>query len=1163
MFKPFTENARKTMVIAGEEARRLGSLWIDTQHILMAVIGFPDSTAVKVLKALGVEPGEVRKRIDLHIGYEKAFQVEDVQFSKMAKRVIESTFEEVEQMGSDKIGTGHLLIGLLMIRDGLASRIMAEFSIYPDDVRREVRKVLNLPDKSREMNEVFEKEPIKAPIKTTESTSADSLKFPEKSDEQKDTQKPEPEDDLKKNVAQTVAQEWKLSQFPPITDETAGKTAEEGIHLPINDYGIASKNYEVKFTVNIHKTIANALIAAYKLGGKQVETEHLLLGILMIKDSTAVEILKNLGQDPDNMTHRVSLVISSLHESEKRKQSIPFSPNSQSVMNNAFKTSDLLGSDKLRTEHLLLALMKNKHSVAGDFLENSGVNPEELEEQVRRHSLKPKTDRDQPKSVFVLKKDEVDFPGSKTVINSHSKKPVVNKREPDEFAGEADKQIQYLNTDNYALPVTDNTRKSLNNARMEAYRTGRNHADTEDLLMGILEVMDSKAVLILKMLEVNTDRLFNNINRLKNRITSGIQHTITFSPEAQKVIISAIEEAEKLGSEKLGTEHLLLALMMSGPGIVSPLLGEQGLTTKKIRQQIIKLYHKPGADQDQPKNLLKKGEDVFPGRKAVTKSERHHSDIPETPQGTYSPEPGLSSEPIPPPSNQATFYFTQKSTSKDEKAEEPVNEDTPSKSTPFLDAYCHNLTQKAKNGDFKPVSGWQYEIDRIIQILSRYSRNNPLITGESQVSVRAIMKGLAFKMINYEVPKFLWDIPLLSLELDEIISFSRSTKILEDRIRGILEDIKLLRGKVLLFIPDIYQIFGPCGAGPAVFAPLIIKSMMTDGILKCVCSTTSYSYEHFIKKDPTLERSFFPIELRESTVDETLEILRSKNGVIEKYYKAKIEDEVLLKSIKLAERYIKKGRLPEKAVDLVEEAAARYCIRNKNKSSKTDETAELEKSISELEQERYLAFIRIRNKWDEISRYKEEDEYYQQMKNDFLNKIEEIDKELEKLYEKRNVMERKNKETDNKKEPAEISFLDIAHAAEIRFDVLLYFDEKDRKEIRKIAFNLEEKGIKAWTGDCYVPPGSSFYKEVETVFSLIKTVAFFLGKGGKSFKEKDMELLMMFKEEGKQVIPVILRGFEGELQIPGFPDDIKYVDYRSQDIDSIDQIIWGIAGEKK
>ena len=432
---------------------------------------------------------------------------------------------------------------------------------------------------------------------------------------------------------------------------------------------------------------------------------------------------------------------------------------------------------------------------------------------------------------------------------------------------------------------TERARKVILLAKEEAKRFNHDYIGTEHVLLGLVREGEGVAAVVLQKMGMSLQQIRLEVEKLvKAGPSTVIQGDVPFTPKAKKSIELSGEEARALGHNYIGTEHILLGLIKEGEGVASQVLLNLGLDLDRVRQEIVELLG--------------------------------------------SATPGFTSGP--PPSHGQTPYksggMTAKSTSK----------------TPALDAFGRNLTKLAQDDKLDPVIGRQNEIERVIQILSRRTKNNPVLLGEAGVGKTAIVEGLAQKIIKGDIPELLKGKQVIILDLALMVAGTKYRGQFEERIKAVMDEIKRSTN-IIIFIDELHTLVGAGGAEGAIDAANILKPALSRGEIQCIGATTFDEYRKHIEKDAALERRFQTIMVDPPTVDETIEILKGLRDRYEKHHKVEITDDALEAASKFSDRYISGRFLPDKAIDLIDEggAKARLSIMTAPKEIK-DMEAEIE-----------------------------------------------------------------------------------------------------------------------------------------------------------------------------------------------------------------------------
>jgi ATP-dependent Clp protease ATP-binding subunit ClpC len=413
-------------------------------------------------------------------------------------------------------------------------------------------------------------------------------------------------------------------------------------------------------------------------------------------------------------------------------------------------------------------------------------------------------------------------------------------------------------------------------AQEEAERMNHNYIGTEHLLLGLMKEDSGVASQVLHRLGVQPQRVADMIQRITGPGRRTAQSKIDLTPRTKRVIELAVEEAHKLGHHYISTEHLLLGLARQGDGVAIDILRQFGISPDQLRRETAK------AIQENP--VLAGGE----------------------PESATKPQ---------------------------EKKKEKSK-------TPLVDQLATDLTALAAQGKLDPVVGRQTEIERVIQILSRRTKNNPALIGEPGVGKTAIVEGLAQKIVNADTPESLLNKRLLQLDVGSLVAGTMYRGQFEERLKRVIEELK--NSDSILFIDEVHMLVGAGAAGSAVDAANILKPALARGELQCIGATTLEEYRKHIESDAALERRFQPVLVEEPTVDETVEILRGIRPRYEEHHKLHISDEALDSAAHLAARYVPDRFLPDKAIDLIDETSARV------RMYKAPKAVGLQKTVSEL-----------------------------------------------------------------------------------------------------------------------------------------------------------------------------------------------------------------------
>lgn len=427
------------------------------------------------------------------------------------------------------------------------------------------------------------------------------------------------------------------------------------------------------------------------------------------------------------------------------------------------------------------------------------------------------------------------------------------------------------------IPYTDKAKKALNYANRLSRSSGCNYVGTEHILAGLLKEGTGVAAEVLTANNVELEALLKLIDEL---VAAGEEVTVAdrdgYSPRTQMVLDRAREMADRFDSERIGTEHLLLAIIKEGDCAASRLLNTMGANPQKLFVDI----------------LAAMGEDPAQYREEIQRGRNEEATL-----------------------------------------------------TPTLDQYSRDLTAMARAGRLDPVIGREKETERVIQILCRRGKNNPCLIGEPGVGKTAIVEGIAQSLVNGNVPDIVADKRLVSLDMSGLVAKSKYRGEFEDRIKKVINEVEAA-GNVLLFIDELHTIIGAGGAEGALDASNILKPALARGDVQVIGATTIEEYRKYIEKDAALERRFQPVQVEEPTEEESIEILKGLRKLYEKHHHVQITDEGVEASVRLSARYVNDRFLPDKAIDLMDEAAAKARLGMMHGS---DEMMQLNREIHQTE----------------------------------------------------------------------------------------------------------------------------------------------------------------------------------------------------------------------
>jgi ATP-dependent Clp protease ATP-binding subunit ClpC len=405
-----------------------------------------------------------------------------------------------------------------------------------------------------------------------------------------------------------------------------------------------------------------------------------------------------------------------------------------------------------------------------------------------------------------------------------------------------------------------------------------------------------------------------------------------FTDRARRVVVLAQEEARMLNHNYIGTEHILLGLIHEGEGVAAKALESLGISLDAVRQQVEEII---GQGQQAPSGHIP----FTPRAKKVLElSLREALQLGHNYIGTEHILLGLIREGDGVAAQVLVKLGADLNRVRQQviqllhgyQGKEPASAGTAAESAPstslVLDQFGRNLTQGAREGKLDPVIGREKEIERVMQVLSRRTKNNPVLVGAPGVGKTAVVEGLAQKIVKGEVPETIKDKQLYTLDLGALVAGSRYRGDFEERLKKVLKEIRT-RGDIILFIDEIHTLVGAGAAEGAIDAASILKPMLARGELQTIGATTLDEYRKYLEKDAALERRFQPIQVAEPTISHTIEILKGLRDRYEAHHRVSITDSALVAAAQLADRYISDRFLPDKAIDLIDEAGSRMRIR--------------------------------------------------------------------------------------------------------------------------------------------------------------------------------------------------------------------------------------------
>ncbi len=435
---------------------------------------------------------------------------------------------------------------------------------------------------------------------------------------------------------------------------------------------------------------------------------------------------------------------------------------------------------------------------------------------------------------------------------------------------------------------TARAEKALEYAQEIAMELGHNYIGTEHLLYGLVEEGTGVASKVLQNQGLTSEKVKQSIEEIVG-VGDEIEdaNQISFTPRSKRVIENAFLEARRLGTEYIGTEHLLIGIMKEGDCVATRIMLEEDVNPQGLYNELVKVLNEEGEESNESNSSSSKG--------------------------SYN-------------------------------------------STPTLNQYGTDLTKQAKEGKLDPVIGRKEEIQRVIQILSRRTKNNPCLIGEPGVGKTAVAEGLAEKIVAGDVPEILKNKRVVSLDMASMIAGAKYRGDFEERIKKALKEVKKA-GDVIIFIDEIHTIVGAGSAEGAVDAANILKPLLARGEIQLIGATTLKEYRKYIEKDAALERRFSPVTVNEPTEEEATQILFGLRDKYEAHHNVKITDEAIKSAVELSSRYINDRYLPDKAIDLIDEAASKVRM---SSYTEPDSFKELKDKIEKLDKEKEEA-IRVQD----------------------------------------------------------------------------------------------------------------------------------------------------------------------------------------------------------
>ena len=430
---------------------------------------------------------------------------------------------------------------------------------------------------------------------------------------------------------------------------------------------------------------------------------------------------------------------------------------------------------------------------------------------------------------------------------------------------------------------TDRAKKVMSFARQEAMKFNHEYIGTEHILLGLVQEGSGVAANVLKNMTVDLEKIRHEVEKIvktgPSMVTMG---QLPFTPRAKKVLELSLEEASQLSHNYIGTEHLLLGLIRENEGIAAQVLMNLGVKLDEVREEVLEFL---GASEN---------------------SGEEENDNSESAGNSGGSGGGSGNQPN---SGQNQPAGTSKS------------------KTPALDSFGRDLTDLAREGKLDPVIGRDSEIERVIQILSRRTKNNPVLLGEAGVGKTAIVEGLAQRILRGTVPEVLRRKRLVVLDLAMMVAGTKYRGQFEERIKAVMTEVRRAKD-VMLFIDELHTLVGAGGAEGAIDASNVLKPALSRGEVQCIGATTLDEYRKYIEKDGALERRFQTVNVEPPTPEQTLDILRGLRDRYEAHHRVSYTDAALQLAVDLSTRYITGRFLPDKAIDVIDEAGARIRIKS-------------------------------------------------------------------------------------------------------------------------------------------------------------------------------------------------------------------------------------------